>query len=194
MIMRSFALGLVAAATLAGPTSAQETRLLRHPTASRELIAFAYGADLWVVPRSGGTARRLSATPGVETEPAFSPDGSLIAFTATVAGNTDVYLVHLLTRYYFAQQHKEGAIIDERYNQGGQVADYLVSELGRVLMGYFATHRRTRPGAGARRGGSAQAAGAESGAAGRATGAAGSRFSAEALRPAQEGDPYASGT
>jgi tricorn protease len=43
------------------------------------------------------------------------------------------------TRYYFAQQHKEGAVIDERYNQGGQVADYLVSELGRVLMGYFAT-------------------------------------------------------
>ena len=93
MIIRSFALGLVAAATLAGPTSAQETRLLRHPAVSRELIAFAYGADLWVVPRSGGAARRLSATPGVETEPSFSPDGSLIAFTATVAGNTDVYLV-----------------------------------------------------------------------------------------------------
>src|SRR3990167_3950188 len=93
VIMRSFGLGLAAAATLAGPASAQETRLLRHPTVSRELIAFAYGADLWVVPRSGGTARRLSATPGVETEPAFSPDGSLIAFTATVAGNTDVYLV-----------------------------------------------------------------------------------------------------
>lgn len=91
--VRSLALGLMAAATLAGPTAAQETRLLRHPTVSRELIAFAYGGDLWVVPRSGGTARRLTATPGVETEPAFSPDGSLIAFTATVAGNTDVYVV-----------------------------------------------------------------------------------------------------
>jgi len=43
------------------------------------------------------------------------------------------------TRYYFAQQNKEGAVIDERYNQGGQVADYIVNELNRTLMGYFAT-------------------------------------------------------
>jgi len=43
------------------------------------------------------------------------------------------------TRYFFAQQQKDGAIIDERYNQGGQVADYIVNELNRTLMGYFAT-------------------------------------------------------
>ena len=36
------------------------------------------------------------------------------------------------------QQNKEGAIIDERYNQGGMVADYIVNELDRKLMGYFA--------------------------------------------------------
>jgi tricorn protease len=41
-------------------------------------------------------------------------------------------------RLYYAQQHKEGAIIDERYNQGGMVADYIVNELDRQLMGYFA--------------------------------------------------------
>ena len=42
------------------------------------------------------------------------------------------------TRYYYAQQEKEGAVIDERYNQGGQVADYIVNELDRKPMGYFA--------------------------------------------------------
>jgi tricorn protease len=42
------------------------------------------------------------------------------------------------TRYYYAQQDKEGAIIDERYNQGGMVADYIVNELDRKLLGYFA--------------------------------------------------------
>ena len=42
------------------------------------------------------------------------------------------------TRYFYAQQQKEGSIIDERYNQGGQVADYIVNELDRKLMGYFA--------------------------------------------------------
>ena len=42
------------------------------------------------------------------------------------------------TRYYYSQQQKEGAIIDERYNQGGMVADYIVNELDRKLLGYFA--------------------------------------------------------
>src|SRR5829696_8569516 len=80
-------------ASVAGTLSAQGTRLLRHPTASRELVAFQYAGDLWAVPRAGGQARRLTATPTVETEPYFSPDGSRIAFTATVAGNTDVYVM-----------------------------------------------------------------------------------------------------
>jgi tricorn protease len=42
------------------------------------------------------------------------------------------------TRYYYSQQQKDGAIIDERYNQGGMVADYIVNELDRRLLGYFA--------------------------------------------------------
>jgi tricorn protease len=73
--------------------SAEGTRLLRRPSVSRDLVAFAYASDLWTVPRSGGQARRLTATPSVETDPRFSPDGSRIAFTATVAGNTDVYVM-----------------------------------------------------------------------------------------------------
>ncbi len=72
---------------------AQGTRLLRHPKVSRELVAFEYAGDLWAVSRSGGQARRLTSTPGVEIDPFFSPDGSQIAFSATVAGNTDVYIM-----------------------------------------------------------------------------------------------------
>jgi len=75
------------------PLHAQGTRLLRHPAVSKDLVAFEYAGDLWVVSRNGGSARRLTATPGVETEPQFSPDGSLIAYSATVGGNTDVYVV-----------------------------------------------------------------------------------------------------
>src|ERR1044071_342004 len=73
--------------------NAQGTRLLRHPTVSRDSIAFEYAGDLWLVARSGGQARRLTSTSGVEIDPYFSPDGSKIAFTSTVAGNTDVYVV-----------------------------------------------------------------------------------------------------
>ena len=92
MIMRQLILGLMLL-TLSVTAFAQGTRLLRHPTVSRDRVAFAYAGDLWIVSRDGGEARRLTSTPGVETEPHFSPDGSQIAFTATVAGNTDVYVM-----------------------------------------------------------------------------------------------------
>ena len=34
-------------------------------------------------------------------------------------------------RYYFAQQQKEGAILDERFNGGGSVADYIIDVASR---------------------------------------------------------------
>ncbi|WP_336516472.1 S41 family peptidase [Pollutibacter soli] len=40
-------------------------------------------------------------------------------------------------RYYFAQQDKQGVILDERYNGGGFIADYFVDILSRQLRGYF---------------------------------------------------------
>jgi tricorn protease len=40
-------------------------------------------------------------------------------------------------RYYFAQQDKLGAIIDERFNGGGAAADYIIDVLQRDFDGYF---------------------------------------------------------
>ncbi len=40
-------------------------------------------------------------------------------------------------RYYFSQQDKKAAIIDERYNGGGQAADYIIDVLQRTFDGYF---------------------------------------------------------
>jgi tricorn protease len=40
-------------------------------------------------------------------------------------------------RYYFAQQHKQGAVLDERYNGGGSAADYIIEVLQRDFDGYF---------------------------------------------------------
>src|SRR5690348_14492118 len=89
MSRRSIALALC----ITAGADAQGTRLLRHPTVSRDAVAFEYGGDLWVVGRNGGQARRLTATPDVEIEPHFSPDGSLVAFTKMTGGNADVYVV-----------------------------------------------------------------------------------------------------
>ena len=40
-------------------------------------------------------------------------------------------------RYYFSQQERVGAIIDERYNGGGSAADYIIDVLQRDFDGYF---------------------------------------------------------
>lgn len=40
-------------------------------------------------------------------------------------------------RWFYAQQDRQGAIIDERYNQGGSAADYIVDMLNRDMYGYF---------------------------------------------------------
>jgi len=40
-------------------------------------------------------------------------------------------------RMYFAQQDRQGAVIDERNNGGGSAADYIVDVLARELTGYF---------------------------------------------------------
>jgi tricorn protease len=41
------------------------------------------------------------------------------------------------TRYYFAQSDKQGAIIDDRFNSGGQVADYVIDVMSRPLEGFW---------------------------------------------------------
>ena len=92
--MKKLALAVVCllASTLFA-ASADAPLLLRKPAVSRTQIAFTYGGDLWVVSREGGEARRLTSGVGVETDPMFSPDGSLIAFTGEYDGNRDVYVV-----------------------------------------------------------------------------------------------------
>ena len=40
-------------------------------------------------------------------------------------------------RYYFAQTERQGAVIDERFNAGGQVADYFVEVMGRHIESYW---------------------------------------------------------
>ena len=70
-----------------------QTRMLRMPTVSETQIAFTYANNLWVVPRAGGTAQRLTSFQGQTSNPQFSPDGRWIAFSSSYGGNADVYLV-----------------------------------------------------------------------------------------------------
>ena len=74
-------------------SAANDPLLLQKPVLSRSRIVFAYAGDLWSVAREGGDAARLTSGAGTETDPAFSPDGNLIAFTGEYDGNVDVFVV-----------------------------------------------------------------------------------------------------
>ena len=70
-----------------------DARMFRFPDVSATHIAFVYAGDVWVAPKTGGTAHRLSSPRGQESFPRFSPDGSQIAFSANYDGNTDALFI-----------------------------------------------------------------------------------------------------
>ncbi|MDE3056743.1 MAG: PD40 domain-containing protein [Bacteroidota bacterium] len=70
-----------------------DARMLQYPAVSKTQIVFAYAGDLWVAPKEGGVANRLTTPKGEETFPRFSPDGSKIAFSGNYEGNVDVYII-----------------------------------------------------------------------------------------------------
>jgi len=53
--------------------------------------------------------------------------------------NTSVEGYTNFNRYYFSQLDKEAVVLDERFNGGGMVADYVIDLLDRKLLSYWAT-------------------------------------------------------
>ena len=68
--------------------------------------------------------RRVDELSGGKLAYVYLPDTGAGGFTA-------------MNRYYFAQTAKQGVIVDERYNSGGQVADYIIEVLGRKIEAYW---------------------------------------------------------
>jgi len=71
-----------------------ESHLMRMADVSDDQIVFTYEDDLWLVPITGGLARRITSDPGTEVWAKFSPDGKLIAFTGQYDGGMDVYVMN----------------------------------------------------------------------------------------------------
>lgn len=76
------------------PVPAQiDARMLQMPAVSKSQIAFVYGGNIWIAPKSGGTALRLSSPRGSQQFPRFSPDGTKLAFSGNYDGNVDIYVM-----------------------------------------------------------------------------------------------------
>mgnify|MGYP002777856261 CR=1 FL=1 len=69
--------------------------MLRTPDVSADQIVFRYADDLWLCPRSGGEARRITSAAGAESFPRFSPDGRRVAFMGQYQGESDLYVLDL---------------------------------------------------------------------------------------------------
>jgi tricorn protease len=72
---------------------ANDTRLLRFPDIHEDRVVFVYAGDLYIASSSGGTAVALTSHEGLEQFPKFSPDGSLIAYSAEYNGTRQVYVI-----------------------------------------------------------------------------------------------------
>ncbi len=84
---------LVGTARSAAAIDTADTRLLSQPAISSSHLAFIYAGDLYVSDLDGRSVRRLTSDEGIERLPAFSPDGTQLAFSAEYDGNVDVFVV-----------------------------------------------------------------------------------------------------
>ncbi|PZN95823.1 MAG: protease [Alphaproteobacteria bacterium] len=71
-----------------------------------------------------GNRRRVDELSGGKLAYVYLPDTGRGGFTS-------------FNRYFFAQTDKSGVIIDDRFNGGGQAADYIVDVLARKTTNYF---------------------------------------------------------
>ena len=71
-----------------------------------------------------GNRRKVAALSGGKLAYVYLPDTAGGGFTS-------------FNRYFFAQTDKQGVVVDERFNAGGQIADYVVEVLGRKPQSYW---------------------------------------------------------
>ncbi|MGB9004988.1 MAG: S41 family peptidase [Candidatus Aminicenantales bacterium] len=75
--------------------SAGRNGYYRFPAIHGDTVVFTSEGDLWSVDIKGGMAVRLTTHAGLETNPAISPDGTTVAFSAQYEGPTEVYAMPL---------------------------------------------------------------------------------------------------
>ncbi len=79
---------------LAATVVSAQNPMMQYPDIYNNTVVFVSGGDIWKAAADGGIATRLTFSDGRESNPKFSPDGKLIAFTGEYDGNPDVYVMN----------------------------------------------------------------------------------------------------
>jgi tricorn protease len=108
-----------------------------------------HAISLRIAPANGAAARDVTVVPAAsETSIRYidwiesnrrrvdQMSGGKLAYVYLPNTGTDGFTS--FNRYYFAQTEKTGVIIDERFNGGGQVADYIIEVMKRGIESYWA--------------------------------------------------------
>jgi tricorn protease len=108
---------------LVSPVAASEPiRLANNPALSPDgqSLDFDWNGDIWLAPSIGGEARQLTAHPGRDSQPKFSPDGKQIAFISDREGSPHVYTLPIQGGVPKQRTfHTAGAALQE-YSPDGQ--------------------------------------------------------------------------
>src|SRR5271155_2849447 len=75
------------------PLMAARAALPRFPQPFGDRIVFVANGNVWSVPKTGGTAVRLTSAPGQDMFPRVSPDGKWIAYTEAGKAGTDIWVI-----------------------------------------------------------------------------------------------------
>ncbi|OBV12396.1 S41 family peptidase [Erythrobacter dokdonensis] len=92
-MMRHFGALLAGVCALAVTPAAAEEGFYQYPSARGDVLVFASEGDLWRTGREGGSAVRLTNHAAEEAEAHISPDGTMVAFSASYDSERDVYVM-----------------------------------------------------------------------------------------------------
>ena len=128
--MRTIVLFAALAVVAQGQTGNVSRPYFTEPAISpdRSEIAFVSGGDIWAVPSQGGEARLLVSHPGNESRPAYSPDGSKLAFTSNRTGGGDIYVLNFASNDVTRLTFDDGNEQLDGWSRDGQVDLFLIDQ------------------------------------------------------------------
>ncbi|MEP5612900.1 MAG: protease, partial [Cyclobacteriaceae bacterium] len=94
----------------------------RYPDISGNKIVFSAEGDLWTVSLAGGLAQRLTTHQEEENFPSISPDGTMVAFSASYEGPTEIYTMPISGGLPTRWTYESDASIANCWTPDGKIA------------------------------------------------------------------------